>query len=136
MAEATLFKALVHCRWRNRITRQLFDVRAGQVVSFDVGDFNEPGGPVTAAMSSLQDVLDRGIFERWDPAHAGDPEYMSRDELAELVRAFGLQENVAHDADIDELRPLVAAHLEGLAKAPAAPPAPRQRRARAVDEEA
>ena len=135
MAAATLFKALVHCRWRNRITRQVFNVRAGQVVTFDAGDFNEPGGPVTAALTSLQDVLDRGVFALWDPAHAGDPEYMSRDELAELVRAFGLREDVPHDASIDELRPLVAAHLEGLAKGAEAPLAAHPRRARATAEE-
>lgn len=110
------YKALVNVRWRNRESRVLFDVRAGDLVTFDAGDFNEPGGDVTAALTSLEDVLERGLFAPFDPKQAGDPEHMSRDELLNIVATYDLGD-FQHDTPAEVLRPVVAQYLEGVAAA-------------------
>lgn len=92
---ADLYKARVHARWHNRINGQWMDVRAGTVVEFDEGDFDDPEqADDRGALRSLDDVLVRGVFEPWEESTAGDPEHMSRDELMELATALG-----ATDAD-------------------------------------
>lgn len=110
------YKALVNVRWRNRESRAFFNVCAGDLVTFDAGDFNEPGGDVTAALTSLEDVLARGLFEPFDPKHAGDPEHMSRDELLNIVATYSLGD-FQHDTPAEVLRPVVAEYLAGVASA-------------------
>ena len=116
------YKALVDVRWRNRITRTIASVAAGTVLTFDDGDFDLPDGPRTAALRSLDDALARGLFAPYDVRTAGDPDYMSRDEMLNVLRGAGLADGLSHAASPDQLRPLVVDYLAGVhAEAPAEP---------------
>ena len=117
-----VYKALVPTRWKNRITGRYESAFAGAVVSFDDGDFAVPGEP-SLALPPIADLIQRGQFEVWDPKHAGDPEYMSRDEMLHIIKAAGLtEEPPEHDAPLEELRPIVQAHLDRMSAAGNEPP--------------
>ena len=113
-SEQALFKALVTVRWRNRLTRARNNIAPGQVVEFEAGDFND--GTDGPALVSLADVLARGLFAPWDPEHAGDPDYMSRDELLHYLNDTGAVteggEPWPHNANEADLRAAVAASLD------------------------
>ena len=124
--QTSRYKANVHARWRNRVTGASVDVRAGTVVEFEDGDFNDPEtGEVTMALTSLEDVLARGLFSEWDESQAGDPDHMSRDEMLELMRSIGADKDaegneLPHNVSEDELRTLVK-HTIATRNAGAAP---------------
>ena len=135
---AELYKAQVRARWRNRLSGQWMSVAAGTAVEFDAGDFNDPDtGVVTLALTSLEDVLRRGLFVAWSAEDAGDVEKMSRDEMLELMATFsvtGPGEDGAwpHNISEEDLRPLVQAAIEARLNPPPpdAPPARSTRRTR------
>ena len=112
-----LYKALVPTRWKNRLTGKHEHAFAGAVVEFDEGDFALPGEPSTA-LPPLAELLARGQFAVWDPRHAGDPDYMSRDEMLNLIDVMGLLDDApAHDTPASELKPIIQAYLDRMAAA-------------------
>ena len=127
-----VYKALVPTRWKNRITGKYESLFAGAVVSFDEGDFALPGEP-SMALPPIAELIQRGQFEAWDPAKAGDPEYMSRDEMLHIIKAAGLtEEPPEHDSPLEELRPIVQAHLDRMSAAGSAAPDPEKPTSRAA----
>lgn len=127
-----VYKALVPTRWRNRITNKYETAFAGAVVSFDDGDFALPGEP-SLALPPIASLIERGQFEVWDPAKAGDPEYMSRDEMLQIIKSLGLtEEPPEHDTPLEELRPIVQAHLDRMSAAGNATPEPEKPSPRAA----
>lgn len=132
-AEPVLYKAQVGVRWRNRTTGQYTSAAAGTVVEFDEGDFSAPGQLPDRTLTSLEDVLARGLFVLFDPDTAGDVEHMSRDEMLHLLASMGAVapggEPWPHNTPAEDLRPAVQAALDGSAGgADAGPSAAGKRR--------
>lgn len=122
----TLYTFNVKARWRNRTTGKRVNVDAGTVVEFDDGDWDVPGERASGALSGTIDgKLAEGLFRVFDPATAGDPKHMSRDELLHVLRQHGHDsDELPHNADANQLRPMV---MDLLATAASAPPRRRRR---------
>ena len=101
-----LYKATVHIRWMNPRTRVYNDVRGGDVVSFEEGDFGDP-----RSLISLENVLDRGLFVPFDKALVGKVDAMSRDEMLEMLDKAGKADELDRSTPAEALRPLAAAHV-------------------------
>jgi hypothetical protein len=101
-----LYKATVHVRWMNPRTRVYNDVRGGDVVTFEDGDFGD-----VRSLISLEDVLERGLFVPFDKALVGKVEAMSRDEMLEMLDRAGKGDELDHNMSAEVLRPLAAAHV-------------------------
>lgn len=103
------YKAQVKARWKNAATGEEIEVNAGDVLTFEEGDFGQ------GALSSLEDVMARGLFIEWDPSHIGDITRMSRDEMLNFLRGLGKdeynEENLAHNTPRNELIPLVESEI-------------------------
>lgn len=111
---ADLYKALVTVSWRPRGGAKQ-RVEAGTVVEFDDADFEEPDTRPTGALRSLADVIARGMFAPFDPQQAADLDSWSRDEMLVFLAKHLDEDDVpAHNADIDEVRPIVEKVLDGL----------------------
>ena len=93
------------------------------MVTFDDDDFISEGARGRGELTSLEDVLRRGLFREWVEEDAGDPETWSRDELLEflfqreILQADGSE--WPHNARINQLLPAVQGALARLADEPA-----------------
>ena len=121
----TLYTFNVKARWRNNKTGAEVEVVAGTVVEFEDGDWDTLGlRPTGALRGTIEGKIAEGLFRVFDPATAGDPEYMSRDELLHVLRQHGHDaDDIPHNADAGQLRPMVADLLNEAASA-----SPRRRR--------
>tara|TARA_R110000824_G_scaffold68237_7_gene176639 strand:+ start:1962 stop:2372 length:411 start_codon:yes stop_codon:yes gene_type:complete len=118
MAETQLYVFNVNARWRNRDSGKRVEASPGNVVEFDAGDFDELGvGAQGALVGPIAALIERELIRPFDPAKAGDPEEMSRDELLHVLRKHGFtSEQVPHNADAGQLRPMVVDVQEKAAK--------------------
>ena len=128
MSEPKMYKAQVHIRWHNRAEGAGVDCPPGTVVSFDADDFRERPGDRNGALVSLENVLARGLFVEFDPSKAGDPDYMSRDEMLYFLRKHEAPgaDDLAHNTDIGTVRQVMVEYLAAQGKPP--PKAARRRR--------
>jgi hypothetical protein len=115
MDDVHLYKAQVHCRWRPRGGAPV-DAPPGKIVEFTPDDFDEPGSRPSGALRSLEHVLASGMFAPWDPSQAGDPAFMTRDEMLRFLRSQEVDgddgQPLPHNATADQLRPIVERVLE------------------------
>lgn len=103
--ERTLYKALVRMRWKNASTGWI-EAAGGEVLEFDDGDFGGING-----LSSIEDLIARGVIAEFDPADARNVDKMSRDEMLELLVAAGRAEGLTPQVTADVIKPMVEALL-------------------------
>jgi len=104
--QGKLFKVRVRIGWRNQITGQENKFEAGEIISFEEGDFH------FRALQSFEGIIERRLVERWDSEKAQDTTTWSRDELLQFLKGRGEQyENLEHNEHRDDLIPLVDAEL-------------------------